>query len=191
MSNAIIVESKGITIEKYFIPPFELREGEMVVVYLYSGAHFNDLEMKLVDILTGRISNDAVKIYQPLTYVPHFTESWIRKRFYPSTVGQYLKKNAQPHHEFASKIYEHPLINKRTKMNPLGGNHQQLISLYATLSNTNHIIFDLTGQGPEGAMVSYNTVKEMIKQGGGAILLDNSPDMKNDCTKYIELELLK
>ncbi|MGO4293559.1 hypothetical protein [Chitinophaga sp. RAB17] len=191
MSNPMILQSKGIRTGKYFIPPFELQEGELVVIYLYSGAHFHDLEMQLINILTGAVSDHAVKIYQSLTYVTHFRESWIRKRLYPLTVGKYLKKNTQPHHAFASKIYEHPHINKHTKMYTLSSHHQQLISLYATLSNTNHIIFDLIGQGVEGAMESYKTIKEIVRQGGAAILLDNFNEMKNDCTKYIELEFLK
>lgn len=191
MSNRMILESKGITIDQYFIPPFDLRERELVVVSLLSGPYFQEIKTRLINILTAKVVSDAVQVYQPLTYVPHFKESLIRRHFYPVTVGEYVKKNVRQHPDFVSKIYAHDVISKCTKMNTLLENQRQLINLYATLSNTNHIIFDLIGQGPEGADTSYHIVKEMVKQRGAAILLDNFPDMKNDCTKYLELQILK
>lgn len=39
----LIIESKGIKTDHYFIPPFELREGELVIIYLEGGAYFDDL----------------------------------------------------------------------------------------------------------------------------------------------------
>ncbi|HEY9259297.1 hypothetical protein [Chitinophaga sp.] len=191
MSNSMIVESKGITIDPYFIPAFDLRSGEIAVLSLLSGAYFQEIKTRLINILTGKVLNEALTISQPLTYVPHFRESWIRRNFYPSTVGRYLKKNAQPDHALAGKIYEHALINKRTRMKTLHESHRQLINLYATLSNTKHIVFDLIGQGPESADIYYRVVKEMVKQGGAAILLDNFRGINDDCTTYIEMELLR
>ena len=40
----LIIESKGIKTDHYFIPPFELREGELVIIYLEGGAYFDDLK---------------------------------------------------------------------------------------------------------------------------------------------------
>lgn len=190
MSNPMILENKGITIGQYFIPPFDLRDGEIVVLFLYGGPHFQDLAANLTNIFTGKNVNDAVHLNQPLTYVPHFSESFLRKHFYPLTVGEYIKKNAGKNPLYTDRIYHFP-ISKRTKMNTLSHMHRQLLSLYATLSHTNHIVFDLAGQGPEGADAYYHVVKEIVKQGGAALLLDYSNDMKNDCTKYIELQVLQ
>ena len=80
------------------------------------------------------------------------------------------------------------LINKKIKVNTLIGSPRNLLSLYTTLSNTNNIIFDLVGLGPDGAQENYKIVKEVVKNGGSAILLDGYDDMKNDCTKYVELQ---
>ncbi len=63
--------------------------------------------------------------------------------------------------------------------------------MYATLSKTDKVIFDVVGQDPKGAEETYEIVKDIVKKGGSAILLDCFEDMKNDCTKYIELQWTK
>ncbi|RTZ49904.1 hypothetical protein EJ377_07045 [Chryseobacterium arthrosphaerae] len=77
---------------------------------------------------------------------------------------------------------------QKTKVQNLGGNPRHLLSLYSTLSKTDHIILDVVGQGLEGSIEIYKIVNEVVKNGGSAILLDNFNDMKDKCTKYIELQ---
>ena len=184
----MIVESKGIKKDKYYIPPFELRSGELVVIHLSGGIHYSDLKTELIDIFTGKVKNDYVNIFQPLTFVEYFKESVFRRLFYPVTVSQYLKKNANSKSDFAIKIYEVESISKKTKLNTLTFNSVKTLCLYSTLSKTNDILFDLAGQDPKGAEEIYQIVKESIKNGGSAILIDWADDMKNDCTKFISIE---
>ena len=147
--------------------------------------------MYLKDIFCGKLKNENVLVHKRLTFVEHFRESELRRLFYPVTVGEYLKKEANFESAFATKIYEIDWINEKTKVNTLAGNPRRLLSLYATLSNTKNIVFDVAGQDPQGADETYKIVKEVVKNGGSAILLDCFEDMKNDCTKYIELQWTK
>lgn len=96
----LLIESKGIRTNEYFIPPFELREGELVILYLYSGAHFQDIKTELVNIFTGKIKNENVIVAKSLTYVDYFKESKFRRLFFPVRVGEYLKKKANLESEF-------------------------------------------------------------------------------------------
>ncbi len=187
----MIVESKGIKTDQYYIPPFELREGELVVIYLYGGAHYYDLKKELVDIFTGKTRHDKVNIFRPLTFVNHFKESVFGRLFYPVTVGEYLSKNANAKSNFASRIYDIARISKRTKVNTLERNAEKLLCLYSTLSKSTNIVFDLSGQDPQGALETYNIVKDSIRNGGSAILIDWANDMKYDCTKFITIEWTK
>jgi hypothetical protein len=143
-----------------------------------------------MNIFTGKIKNENVKIFQPFTFTEHFKESRLRKLFNPVSVGEYLKKNAVPNNEFAEKIFEIDWISKKTKVNSLAGNPRRLLSLYAVLSKTKNIIFDLVAQDPEGAKKSYELVKDEVKKGGAAILIDWADDMKDDCSKFIKIEWL-
>ncbi|WDF63200.1 hypothetical protein [Flavobacterium sp. KACC 22763] len=186
----LVIESEGIRIKEYFIPPFELREGELLVLYLYEGAHFQGIKTELVNIFTGKIKNENVTVIKPLTYVDYFRESKFRSLFFPLRVGEYLKKKANLESKFIQKIYEIPWINKKTKINELHWNSKRLLSLYATFSKTKHIVFELAGQGPVDAKETYDIVRNEIRNGGSAILIDWVADMKNDCDKFITLEWL-
>ncbi|WP_312077318.1 hypothetical protein [Chryseobacterium sp.] len=183
-----ILKNEGLETESFFLPPFELKSGEIVVIHLFNGAHFYETETLIKNIFCGVIKNKNVEIHKDLTFVEHFKEPKLREIFYPITVREYLKKNANFNNSYSTKIYETSWINKKTKVNSLAGNPRKLLSLYATLSKTNNIVFDLAGQDPIGAQQTYNIVKDEVKNGGSAILLDGFDEMKNDCTKYIELQ---
>jgi hypothetical protein len=187
----MLIESKGIKTDTFYIPPFDLNEGEFVVLYLFNGQHFYEAEMFLKDIFSGRTKYENVVVHKNLTFVEHFIEPKLRRLFYPVTVGEYLKKNANLKSPYATKIYETEWVKEKTKVNMLAGNPRRLLSLYATLSRTNNIIFDVVGQDPKGAEETCRIVKDVVKKGGSAILLDNFEDLKNDYTKYIELQWTK
>ena len=187
----MLIENKGIKTDTFYIPPFDLNEGEIVVLYLFNGQHFYETEIFLKDIFCGRTKDENVLVHKSLTFVEHFNEPKLRRLFYPVTVGEYLKKNANFDSPYATKIYEIDWINKNKKVNTLAGNPRSLLSLYVTLSKTNNIVFDVVGQDPKGVEETYEIVKKVVKNGGSAILLDCLGDMKNYCAKYIELQWMK
>lgn len=186
----LVLESKGIITKEYFIPPFELREGELVILYLYGGAHFQNVKTDLLNIFTGKIKNENVTIRKPLTYVDYFKESRFRRLFFPVRVGEYLRKKANTESEFVEKVYEMPWVNKNTKVSELFWNSKMLLSLYATFSKTKYIVFELAGLGPVNAKENYDIVRDEIRKGGAAILIDWASDMKDNCDKFITLEWL-
>jgi hypothetical protein len=186
----MVLKSDGITTDKYIIPPFELKEGEIVVINLMGGTHFREVEMFLRNIFTGLTPHKNVTIMKPLLFAEHFNESTLKSIFYPMSVGKYLKKYANPQSVYATKIYDTNWLTKNTKVNTLAGNLRKQLSVFSTLSNTQHIVSDLTGQDPKGAMETYKIIQENVNNGGSAILLDWTEDMKEECTKYIEIEWL-
>ncbi|KIC02504.1 hypothetical protein OA88_08725 [Flavobacterium sp. JRM] len=184
----LIIESKGIRTDQYFIPPFELREGEFVLIYLDNHIASEDVKWNLVDIFTGKTKHENVIVGKPLTYVKHFRESEFRRIFFPVTVGEYLFKNANSKSKFAKKIYEIDWVNKKTKVNRLPGNPRKLISLYSVLSRTKNVIFDVIGQDFQGIAEVGEIIKQETENGGAAILIDWTDKLKKDCTKYIKIE---
>jgi hypothetical protein len=68
------------------------------------------------------------------------------------------------------------------KVNALAGSPRKLLSLYATLSKTKNIVFDLVGVDPLGANDIYIIINETVNNGEAAMLLDNFDVLRNNCT---------
>lgn len=186
----LIIESKGIKTDQYFIPPFELRKGELVIIFLQGGAHFDDMKAQLTAVFTGKAHHENVKIVKPLTFAEPFKESMFRRMFNPITVFKYLKRNADPRSIMISKIFEIDTFIKKDKMKDLDYSQKKRLSLCSVFSRTKNIVFDLRGEGPVGANKTVEFLKDEIKNDGAAILIDWSDDMKNNCSKFISIEWL-
>lgn len=189
VKRTMLIENQGIKKDNYLIPPFVLKEGEIIVLHIFGGQHFHRTELYLKDIFTGKVKHENVIVYKPLTFVEDIFEPRWRSLFFPITVGEYLKKNANLNNEYATKIYEtNNWITKKTKIHHLAGTLRKQLSVLATLSKSKNIVFDLVGQDPLGAEEIYKFVKENVKNGGSGILIDWTDDMKNDCTQFIQLQ---
>lgn len=183
-----LIKNYGLKTDLFYLPPFELKANEIVVINIFEGGLFYDTEMFLKDIFTGKTQNENITVLEPLTFVEHIIEPTLRRLLYPITVDEYLRKKASLNSSFYSKIYETPFITKKTKVNSLAGTYRKQLSLYAQLSVTNKILLDLVGVDPQGVDKIYSLIKENIRSGGACILLDKTDDMKSDCNHYIELQ---
>ncbi|MCD0466289.1 hypothetical protein [Flavobacterium sp. ENC] len=184
----IVIENKGIKTDSFYVPAFVLLESEVVVLYLFGGGYYYDTEMFLKDIFCGNIKHENVTTNKRMMFVDYFRESNFIDVFFPSKVNRYVKKDADLTNPFLVKLFEDKYVTRKTKMNSLGGTQRKLISLYVAFSKTKDIIFDLAGLDAQGAELTFKLVKEAVKNGGSAILLDNFPDMKEHASKYIQLE---
>lgn len=184
----IVLENKGIKTDTFYIPPFVLHEGEIVVLFLYNGKHLYDTEVFLKDIFCGKIKNENVILHRKMRFVEYFRRSYFRDNLFPLTVGRYLKQNADTKSHFFNKIFEDKWITKETKIEKLAGTPRKLLTLYATLSKTKDILFDVAGLDSQGAVLTFKMVEEAVKDGGSAILLDFFDDIKQHASKYIELK---
>ena len=184
----IVLENKGIKTDTFYIPPFVLYEGEIVVLFLYNGQHFYDTEMYLKDIFCGNTKHENVTLHKNMTFVDFFRESNFKDIFFPSTINRYLKKHTDFSNLFLLKLFEDKYVTRKTRINKLGGTQRKLLNLYVTLSKTKDIVFDVAGLDPQGALLTFTMVEETVKNGGSAILLDGFDDLKQHTSKYIELE---
>lgn len=185
------IECKGIKTDTFFIPSFELNDGDIIVICLFNGSHSQDAEILLTDIFCGNTKHENVLINKKMTFVEHIVEPKLRSMFYPGTVGKYLKVNAVFDSPYARRIYEIDWINEKTKLNTLARNPRRLLSLYATLSKTSNIIFDIIGQDPKGIRETFEIVKTEVKNGGSAIMFDYFENLRGTCEKYIELQWIE
>lgn len=187
MTGNIILESKGITLSKHFIPPFKLREGELLVIRIFNEVETFSVQPQLADIFTGKTGHENITRMQPLFFVPRIRiPGRIKQWFAPFTVERYLARNANGKSKYYNRIYADPYIKPGTRIETLNAGLRKLLSVYTTLSKADFIIFDLGGLDPMGADNAFQVVNEHVAGGGAAILIDQYSDMKDRCTTYIE-----
>ncbi|HEX8017341.1 MAG TPA: hypothetical protein VF465_19080 [Flavobacterium sp.] len=184
----IILENKGIKTDTYYIPPFVLYEGEIIVLYLQNGEHLYDTEIFLRNIFCGKIKHENVILQRKMTFVDYFRRSYFRDTFFPLTVKRYLKKNADLKSPLSRKIFEEKWITPETKIERIPGTPRKLLTLFAALSKTKDIVFDLGALDDEGYEYSFKIVEGIVKDGGSAILLHCFDNMKEYASKIITLE---
>ncbi|MCI9844272.1 hypothetical protein [Flavobacterium pectinovorum] len=184
----LLIESKGIRTDHYFIPPFELREGELVIIFMENSSCFEDIKSQLVTIFAGTKEHENVNVIKPLTFAKPIKESRLKGMFNPISVGRYLKRNADTRNSVVSRIFEIDTFTKKDKIKNLDTSERKRLSLCAVFSKTKNVSFDLRGEGAAYFAKTYEFVKDQIKEEGAAILIDWTDDLKNDCTKFITIE---
>lgn len=125
-----------------------------------------------------------------MKFVEHINSNGLRYLLFPLTVRKYIKKHANSTNEIYKNIYWIERIKPTTRIDELSGTFRKFLSLYVTLSWTNAIIIDLAGVDPQGGQDTYEILKDLMKNGGSAILIDNYDEFKNDCTTFLETKYL-
>ena len=184
-----IIQCSGFKIGSYYIPKFKLEEGELLGICLWGGHHYFELKHKLINILTSENKHDNLELTNPFLYTPHFIEPTFRRLFLPVSVGEYVQKNAKAKETriILEKLQQYPYITQKTKVQALGLEFRRILSLYCTLTHSKWIVFDLDGQDEIGAERTCSVVKESIRNGGSAILIDWTNSSFNHCTKSIKI----
>ncbi len=194
----MLINCEGFNIGKFYIPQFNLLEGELITIFLYHGAHFYDLSMSLVDIFTGKKKQTGLILEEGFVYAKHFKENRFNRIFCPTRVEKYIKNENIKSEAIKHKIYEIESeisltgkVEAKAKMINLKATELKLLSLYSVFNRTDKIIFDLVGQSPQGALKTVQIVKSMLSDKGGAILLDGFDDesTKNESSKWIKISV--
>jgi hypothetical protein len=184
----MIIKNKGIREKDYFIPPFELDSGEIVVLFLKNGDHYSETVSFLRNIFCGIIKIQNLSVYSEFTFVEDFGESKVRQFLYPTTVSEFLYKNANFENYYSKKIYQEAWIQETTRINTLAGTPRKLLSLYSVLSKKSNIILDISGLDPNGVDLIFREIKDSVSNGGAAIILDSFSNLKSKKTKFVELQ---
>lgn len=185
-----MVSSEGLTIDKFYIPPFTVDNGDIVIIELPNGPYFTEVLFQMVDILTRRQEVSDVTVKSDFKFVEHIVETGWTRFLRPMTVGRYIKGKGNLDDNTSNRIYGLCDLKSTTEIRRMPGNHRKLLSMLTTLSWTNNIIIDLLGVDPIGGDTAYNLAKENVSKGGTVILLDNCGDFKSDCTKFIKYEMV-
>jgi len=184
---APILENTGLTLRSFHIPAFKVNAGDFVVIYLCNGAPYEKLRTEAGDALSGKHTHGAIRVNAPFQDVLFFRESSLWKHLFPSRIGTYLQNTIGLDKVHMKQLCQDLCINSRKPMKLLDQVTRKKLLLAAAFTKTNHIVFDLWGVGYEDAQTVLKFVKEHIAEHGSTvILLDNCPDLRNECTTFVE-----
>lgn len=186
----MIVQSTKLEMGEWLIPEFELKQGELIGICLYSGPHIWKVYPELVDLLTGKKMHPGVRLTVPLKWTKRFKENRFKRAFFPATIEGYLAKNGLPDPKLLRRILEKEKISLTTHMSTLNVNSQKWLALISTFSQSHQIVFDMMGQDPWGRAYTLDLVKEFVVQGGAAIWIDWLKMYDLGCTRVYAIEKL-
>lgn len=186
----IIAKSKGIKINNYYIPPFQINQGELIGLYLLGGGRFVTLKEKMIRLLTGIEQHSNLTITHPLHYVIPIHNSSFYSYCCPMTIEKYQRKNGKSGSKELDRIFKIDYIKPQTRINALAGNPRKWLSLFTSFSKFDKIIFDLVGQDPIGVEQTLDYVQDFVNRGGTAILLDNFDDSEDRCMRYYKIGII-
>jgi len=182
----LLVEFSEQTILNHHIPAFTLFDGELLVIRFPHSPEALDARRMMKQLLGGAESPPGVVLHAPLAVVTDHSQLGIRQRWFPETIGQHLKKNANPASPYYDRIYQvHESLTPARRINTLAGNPRRQLALFKTLSWNDRIVFSLEGVDPIGGETIFGFVQEAVAKGGAAILLDHCDEFLDKCTRFV------
>ena len=115
----MIIDNKGIQTAKFYLPPFQLKKGEIAIIRLKNNLESVVIEKELTQLLSKKNIDKDIISTERFTFANYKKDSLISKIFYKNNVKNYLKRNANLKSPFASKIYEIDWIKPNTLLNRL------------------------------------------------------------------------
>lgn len=185
----MILQSKGFQIDRFKIPPFHLKEGEIIVLYLGNSIEASRLKEKLFQLLGGKEIHPKLILNEKLVVVERISLKGLKEHLIPTTVKNYVQKKSRTPLKTLEKLNAFEKISTNSKISYLPSTPRKIISLYCTFTKSEKIVFDLSGLDPLGSEKVFNDVlKKINDKKGAAILLDSFLSFKDKCTKFIQVE---
>ena len=188
----VVIDCKGFQIDRFYIPPFRLNEGEMINLECYGGAHFFPLSQQLATLFSGLVKHENITVFEHMGYAERIKEDRLRQLFSPLTIEKYLKYHSKGGRLDDLKL---PFVKENSLSNTslicrLGQDENRLLSIYAELTKQCGVIFDFLGVGSYSGEQIVDFILELInKENKCAILLNNFNDLQDKDVKHIQIQV--
>jgi hypothetical protein len=170
---SIALKSDGFMFGDVYIPPFNLYEGNYVVLN-YDAVFDFQKDYLLREILSASKKNDAIQtsflfvsLYEPWTYESRSFVNYGEKTVENYLLDVKLMTNVKG-------ICERLGLKPKMKLNTLAGTDKKLLAIEAAYSKTSHIVLNTAGIDPLGIERVYNRLEEEIIKGGTVIEIEYS-----------------
>jgi len=161
--NPTRISCKGIQVDTVQIPPFQLREGELICVHMPSPA-LSELEKQIIDLLIGKRS--GLQLSGRVTWIdpPTWTRGLLGLFYQPRAVT-WLRKVTRISHGEALQIVERLGLRHEWRISQLSWDERSLLGLEAAWANrAETIVFSTVGCSFSGRRAIYEAVLSHIDQ---------------------------
>ncbi|TWF41297.1 hypothetical protein FHW36_103101 [Chitinophaga polysaccharea] len=172
----------GANIGRFYIPPFTVSPGEVVIIGFPGGPYF----METVRLMVPQLQ----EIY-PFTYAKKIGPRSLWHKLIPETVQSYVTKNGNPYHPIIREIYQLPNVYPHSDIHEVNANDRAIIQLCCALSLSNVVMADFQAVGVAREDLFLELVTQQVQRHqGAALLFDECRDLQHRCTRFITAEYL-
>jgi hypothetical protein len=157
------ISCSGMQIGAVQIPPFQLRDGELICLHMPSPA-LSDLEKQIIDLLTGKRS--GLQVSAQVTWIdpPSWTKGLLGLFYQPRAVA-WLRRVARISPQEALSIVERLGLRREWRVSQLSWDERSLLGLEAAWANrAETIVFSTVGCSFLGRRAIYEAVLSHIDQ---------------------------
>lgn len=170
----------GATIGRFYIPPFTVSAGEIVIIGFPGGPYFME---------TVRLIVPQLREISPFIYAKKIGSRSFWRKLFPETVKAYVMKNGNPDHAIIQEIYQLPGVHPHSDIHRVNANDQTIIQLCCALSLSNTIMADFQAVGVAREDLFLELVTQQVQRHqGAALLFDDCRNLQHRCTRFITAE---
>jgi hypothetical protein len=155
-----LVESLGLTVAGYFVPPFRLARGNGVCLHV-SAADRAWYE-EILPVLTGKVAHVGLRVHGSLGYLdrPVPRRGWLGRLKDPFAADWLTKEKGLMASE-ASRLLDRTSVPAGMRIGRLGWNERTLLALEVSLLHPPDVlVFDTAGNDPAGVHRVWNRLAD-------------------------------
>lgn len=176
-----MIKCEGFHPKGYCVPAFYLTKGHFLRIWVELAANPTlsvnigngyKLIPDMIRYLSGRKRKQEIILTTAFSVTPKIKEGFIRRRFFPQTVSDYLIKNGLHNPENIMELTQFN-INPDTYLKSLDFRLLLLFEIYIGLKKSDTVIFNYAGLGPGEEKLLTSFVKKQLHLGKTVVGIDN------------------
>jgi hypothetical protein len=171
MTNPVRFSCEGITVGEIWIPPFQLRVGEVACLHMPSPRLVAEKD-DLLKAFTGRRSLPGLHLHGKVEYAePPPSRAGVLGFFRSSRPADLLRQSTGVSREEAARVVARLGLKPEWRVNQLAMNPKTLLGLeVAWARGADVVVFSTVGCDPLGVQTVFREVASRVKNGAGLYL---------------------
>ena len=173
-----IIKCTGFSLSDFWIPPFELYEGEMARLWIARTSADTpilgyDLHLDLSRLFAKKTFTEGLEVEYPAPFAATIEQWGFMQKMFPLTVDRFLMKRQKLSLKEAKDIKRQLALTGEEEIRRMEFNTRKKLTISALFMRNECITFDYYGLSPSGLEDLEVFVHEYLKNGSSVITFDN------------------